>query len=85
MTVQTVLCEPIGAKWGHGGSSEAKRKSKDEDKRQNTKKSEGHQGVISWLLETVRRRFSGQLTMSFYRQSAEGAKNGVVGEETPDE
>ena len=31
------------------------------------------------------RRFSRQLGMSFYRQSAEGAKNGVVGEETPDE
>ena len=29
------------------------------------------------------RRFSGQLTMSFYRLSVEGAKNGVVDEQMP--
>ena len=83
MTVQTVLCEPIGAKWGHGGSSEAKTKTKYK------KISEGRQGVISGMSEgywrQFSRRFSRQLAMSFYRLSAEGAKNGVVDEETPDE
>ena len=83
MTVQTVLCEPIGAKWGHGGSSEAKKKSKDEDKRQNTKNQRVIRGLSAGYWRQFSRRFSGQLTMSFYRLSAEGAKNGVVDEQMP--
>ena len=82
MTVQTVLCEPIGAKWGHGGLSEAKTKTKTEAKYKNQR---DMRGLSDGYWRQFSRRFSRQLTMSFYRQSAEGAKNGVVGEETPDE
>ena len=42
-------------------------------------------GLSAGYWRQFSRRFSGQLTMSFYRLSAEGAKNGVVGEEAPDE
>ena len=47
MTVQTVLCESIGAKWGHGGLSEAKTKTKTEAKYKKIRGSSGgYQAVI---------------------------------------
>ena len=80
MTVQTVLCESIGAKWGHGGLSEAKTKTKTEAKYKNQR---DIRGLSDGYWRQFSRRFSRQLGMSFYRQSAEGAKNGVVDEQMP--
>ena len=68
--------------WGSSGAKKNK-KSKDEDKDKIQKNQRVSRGLSAGYWRQFSRRFSGQLTTSFYRLSAEGAKNGVVDEQMP--
>ena len=66
-----------------GGQVRQRKKVKTKTKDKIQKNQRVIRGLSAGYWRQFSRRFSGQLTMSFYRLSAEGAKNGVVDEQMP--